>query len=170
MVANVWEQQPGEAARMYKAARMYFDLGPKRSQSAVAQHCCASVSTIGRWASRHNWKARAEAYDTYRLQVEDAERRRVLEEVAKMEAQKWFERVMLQREEEWEIARALLTRVRKMLASPIEDVKWDWREASRLIDQASRLVRVAGGEVAAMTVETPEERELTVRVEYVNEA
>jgi hypothetical protein len=162
-----WEQQPDEPAHCYEAARIYFDLGPRRSLRQAAQQCQHSPSALARWSARYHWVERARAYDAYRLKLEDEERKQILEEAARTEAQKWHERMSLEREEEWNTAQALLAKAREMLACPLEDTKWNWRDAGVLIDQAARLVRTAAG--------TPEPDDdspapaLTVRVEYAEE-
>jgi hypothetical protein len=165
-MAAPWEQQPDEAAHIYEVARIYFDLGPRRSYQATADRCTYSAATIGRWARRHQWRARARSYDAYRLKLEDNERQRVLAAATRTEAQKWQERLQLKREQEWQTAQELIGKAREMLASPLEDAKWNWRDAGVLIDQAARLVRLAAGEIAAESEEAGGEHTLTVRVEY----
>lgn len=183
-----WEQQPDEAQHIYAAARAYFDLGPARSQQAVARQVHKSRSTIARWSARHNWAARARAYDEQRLQMEEARRQGMLETVAQTEARleqaqarpqgwhmsapsaarQWGERLRQAREEEWQTTRALLARAREMLACPLEDAKWNWRDAAALIDQAAKLVRQVAGE--ALDAEVGQAGPgLTVRVEYADD-
>jgi hypothetical protein len=164
-----WEQQPGEQAQSYEAALVYFKLGPQRTLKEVAALYGKSPSTIARWSKRDNWRERAQAFDAHRLKMQDVERRKVLEEAARTEAQTWFERLRLEREEEWETSRALLAKARQMLASPLEDTKWNWRDAGVLIDQAAKLVRLAAGESDEAQDESGTQRELTIRVEYADE-
>lgn len=161
-----WEQLPDEKAHIYEAARVYFELGPRRTLREVARHCHRSPRTIAHWSGRFRWAERARAYDAYRLKLEDAERQKVLEHAARTEAQKWFERLREEREEEWRSAQALLAKAREMLACPLEDTKWNWRDAGVLIDQAAKLVRMAAGEPEDADDETSERGRLTVRVEY----
>jgi transposase len=163
-----WEQQPDEPAHTYEAARTYFDLGPRRSLRQAAQQCQISQSTLTRWSARYGWVERARAYDAYRLKLEDEERKLILEEAARTEAQKWHERMSLEREEEWHTAQALLAKAREMLSRPLEDTKWNWRDAGVMIDQAARLVRTAAGPPEPEDEDTPAPA-LTVRVEYAEE-
>jgi hypothetical protein len=165
--AYAWERQSDETAAMYAAARVYFELGPRRTLRAVAEQCTRSRSTIQRWSSRHQWVARARAYDEYRLAQEDAARRRVLAQATQTEARKWAERLAQEREDEWESSRALLEKAREMLASPLEDTKWNWRDAGALIKQAADLVRLAAGGVDLEGGATGET--VTVRVEYATD-
>jgi hypothetical protein len=123
---------------------------------------------VARWSARYNWQARAREYDAYRLRQEDEQRRRVLAEAARTERQKWQERLQCEREEEWQTAQALLARAREMLACPLEDTKWNWRDAAALITQAAKLVRLAAGEQDEQD-EQAGEHALTVRVEYVDD-
>lgn len=168
VVEATWEQQPDEPAQIYAVARAYFDLGPNRSLKQVAQETGHKERTVERWSARYRWRVRAKAYDAYRLQVEDSERRRVLEELARTEADKWGQRLRVEREEEWHTAQALLAKAREMLACPLEETKWNWRDASALIDQAARLVRTAASESELPDLDA-DEPGLTVRVEYVSQ-
>jgi hypothetical protein len=164
-----WEQRPDEPTQAYELARIYFDLGPKRSLRAVAKQSRKSISTVTKWSARYEWTVRARAYDAYRLRLEDAARKRVLAEAAQTEAQKWGERLRLEREEEWQTAQALLAKAREMLASPLEDNKWNWRDAGVMIEQAAKLVRIAAGDEQD-NEDDAGSKGLTVRVQYVDEA
>jgi hypothetical protein len=164
-----WEQRQDEPTQAYELARIYFDLGPKRTLRTVAKQSKKSISTVAKWSTRYEWAARARAYDVYRLRLEDAARKRVLADAAQTEAQKWGERLRLEREEEWQTAQALLAKAREMLASPLEDNKWNWRDAGIMIEQAAKLVRVAAGDEQDDEDDTGS-KGLTVRVQYVDEA
>jgi HrpA-like RNA helicase len=154
---------------MYEAARVYFELGPKRSLKAVAIQCQKHPSTVARWSSRHNWQARAQAYDDYRLMEKDEERQRVLEEVERAETRTWQERRQVGREEEWQAAYGLLAKAREMLACPLEDARWNWRDAAAMINQAAKLVRMVEARAEEQSKQDDSERVMTVRVEYADE-
>jgi hypothetical protein len=165
--SSCWEQQADEPAYVYEVARVYFEDGPRRSLKAAASACNRHPSTVARWSARYDWQTRARAYDAYRLKQEDEQRRLVLEEASRTEAQKWKERLKWEREEEWQTAQALIARAREMLACPLEDTRWNWRDAAALITQAAKLVRLAAGE--QIEQDETDERGLTVRVEYVDD-
>lgn len=61
--AALWEQQPGESAKAFKAFSLYRDMGIERSVRKVAQRLNKSLTLIGRWSSAHNWPERVRAYD-----------------------------------------------------------------------------------------------------------
>jgi len=60
---NQWERRPGESAKAYAAARVYFELGARRSIEVVAQRCRRSSSLLRRWSGHFQWVKRAVAYD-----------------------------------------------------------------------------------------------------------
>lgn len=66
-----WEKRPGETGRAHEAFRAYRDAGPTRTLAAVTD---AHGSTVQRWATRHDWRERAEAWDAELHRVEDARR------------------------------------------------------------------------------------------------
>lgn len=58
---------------------MYLRQGPARSVTMVAEELHKSRSLIGRWSSRHRWRARVDAWDasivtTYRAEAHEAQR------------------------------------------------------------------------------------------------
>lgn len=165
-IPSSWEQQPGEKDYVYEAACIYFEMGPGRSLKAVAARCQRHPATLAKWSAQYRWVARARAYDGYRLQREDEQRQRVLEAANQTEAQQWRERLLWKREQEWETSQALLAKAREMLACPLEDAKWNWRDAAALIHQAARLVQMAADAGSEQAADAGDE--LTVRVEYVD--
>lgn len=69
--APPWERRPAETSRAYAAFRQYRDAGPGRALTSVAGH---HYDTVRKWASRHRWKERAQAWDAEAYRQEDAAR------------------------------------------------------------------------------------------------
>ena len=57
----IWDRQSGETYPAYQAFQLYLT---ERSYPAVAKELNKSVSMIKRWAKRHDWRTRADAYDS----------------------------------------------------------------------------------------------------------
>ncbi len=60
---EAWERQPGESGPAFEAFTVYRDLGEKRTISAVAKQLNKSGTLCHRWKLKHDWRARADAYD-----------------------------------------------------------------------------------------------------------
>jgi hypothetical protein len=63
MSVNVWERQPAEGSKAYRAFLLFLEAGCERNAVAVARQCNVSKSMIHKWSSRFDWTARALAYD-----------------------------------------------------------------------------------------------------------
>ena len=93
-MAEVWDRQPTEGPRAYKAFLTYRNLGPKRSIDAACRLSLEPQGKYGKntvrgwekWSSLHQWVARAEAWDAWRQaeqerierEAEEAEIKRVM--------------------------------------------------------------------------------------------
>lgn len=74
---KAWEQQPGETSQAYRAARIYFDLGPGRTLLLTTQKVATASESPRRptkaprspsgsikgWAKQWRWAKRAQAFD-----------------------------------------------------------------------------------------------------------
>lgn len=58
-----WERQKGDGNQAWAAFVIYRDMGPTRSLRAVCSDMGKDIGQMGRWSSRHNWKARVTAFD-----------------------------------------------------------------------------------------------------------
>lgn len=76
-----WEQRPGEGKQHYDAFMAYLNLGVRRTLYAAAQALSYSPKSLAGWARKHDWKARAAAWDRH---LDEAARQGALEEVAAM--------------------------------------------------------------------------------------
>ncbi|NJO07457.1 MAG: hypothetical protein HC876_19170 [Chloroflexaceae bacterium] len=165
-----WEQQPDEGASAFAAAQTYFAMGRQRSQRRVAEQCQHSLSIVQRWAKRHRWMERARAYDTYCGQQRAAKLRQQHEVAAQETARKWQERMADECEAEWQTAHALTSKANEMLARPLEEARWTWRDAVAMLREAARMAHEAAeAATEAAAVAAEQSGELTVRVEYVGE-
>jgi len=70
---EAWERRADESAVAYEAFVAYREMTPKRSYRRAAQKLRKSEATVNRWRQRHEWTARARAYDERieRAQAED---------------------------------------------------------------------------------------------------
>lgn len=60
---QAWDRRETESAKAYAAFLVYRAAGKDRSVVAVAEACQKGVSILNRWSQRHDWPARAKAYD-----------------------------------------------------------------------------------------------------------
>lgn len=116
-----WEQLPAETSRAYVAFRQFRDLGPARTQRAVA----GSAKTIEGWSRRYHWADRARAWDVETHRLEDARR---LDSIRSMD------------EQHQQIARLMIAAGVRSLQG---DVELTPHQAARLLDIGTRLQRAA---------------------------
>jgi hypothetical protein len=116
---NQWERRPGESAKAYAAARVYFELGARRSIEVVAQRCRRSSSLWRRWSGHFQWVKRAVAYDAWA----DRLNQEALEIQAREAAKKWAEREEERREQKYQIAQKLAAKAIEMLEFPLATVQ-----------------------------------------------
>lgn len=151
---GIWTRQPGETARAYECFSAYRDLGPGRSMVEAYRHKTGketakqSSGHWNTWYRVHDWRRRAEAYDHH------------LDELGrKAEAEAWEKRRRDLVEEQFELSKAMLSKVDQMLKFPlvrqtvegesgpvtIEPVRWNMNSAARMAKIAIELGRLASG-------------------------
>ena len=169
-------QARGESWRANQALRDYAAMGPARSLRKLRERYLqqasssppagfraptASLATLETWSLKHDWVARVERGDG----------------LATLEAEAaWRQRREEEREEEWQLARALFRRAREMLAFPLvvevlqEDgskierpTNWRMADAAKFIELAAKLARLA----ARMRDDEPTESSLPETVFYI---
>ncbi|NJN65567.1 MAG: hypothetical protein HC884_02065 [Chloroflexaceae bacterium] len=173
----LWERQPGEGKQAYEAARVYFELGPRRSLAEVARMLGKSRGTIKGYSSRYRWRERARAFDAQGVPPEEVGQlsatgaTAVACSPAPGEGDRAHPHRQTREELEWEMSQALLARVREMLVVPLSELRWSPRDVAVYFDLAMDLMQRA-----AKTLEETEELEemaeskvVTVRVTYVDE-
>jgi hypothetical protein len=161
-----WEQQPGEAARAYEAARLFFELGPQRSVKTVALKLGKPVRTMHHYARRYRWNERAQAYDRHFYQIRQEQQEKVVAQRAEEEWQRWSQRMYEGREHEWEVSRKLLARAREVLEASIEEMRWSPRDVATCSSMAAQLLRQAASDTLQQSG-TDQAGETVIRVEYV---
>jgi len=62
---QLWEKQLGETDKAFDAFVVFRDLPGQRTYQAVADKLACSHTNVRQWASRWDWKVRADAYDRY---------------------------------------------------------------------------------------------------------
>ena len=147
-----WDRRPRESARPFEAARVYFEMGPARSLTAVAKRLQKQVRLIERWSARWGWVQRAVAYDDHMANKVQEE----IEKEAQADAAKWSRRAEEDRESDYQRAHKIEAKVDKMLEFPLsviirEDGKtiikpapgWKLANIPRLLATASDLKKRA---------------------------
>jgi hypothetical protein len=59
-----WDRQPRETSKAYAAFVIYRDMGTDRTVRSVAEALNKSGTLIAGWSGKHNWVARAAAWDS----------------------------------------------------------------------------------------------------------
>lgn len=136
---NPFQQQPGESAKAFEALQAYLDLGPARSLAAVARQLDKTPALIERWSAQHAWTERVQAHTEHLSRVE----REAQEATVREKAAEWAKRAQELKEQEWEVSRALIAKARQLLGK--EDLRGSARDASRMLETASKLGRLAAG-------------------------
>ena len=67
-----WDRLPEESPQAYAGFKAYRDLGEGRSFIATARALGRADSLIRRWATRHDWRARARAWDLLQARQDEA--------------------------------------------------------------------------------------------------
>jgi hypothetical protein len=174
--ADPLAQAAGESRRANQALRDYATMGAGRSLRKLHERYLqqasnkpptglrlptTSFTTLSTWSLKHDWVARTERWDGLAAQEAEAA---------------WRERREEEREEEWQLTRALFRRARDMLDYPLvvevedEDSKtvqrptnWRMADAARFIELAAKLARLA----ARMHDDDPSERALPETIFYI---
>ena len=168
-VSRIWYRldAAGESQHAYAYFKAYLAMQAPRNISRLARHLRMQRSGIARFASIYNWAQRAAAYDDWHTDIELTRMRRNAERRERV----WEERRDEQREAEWQIAQALLDKVRQMLTVPLftetvtemlkgidpdgriiveqviryEPLDWGATDMARFFDVASKMARLATG-------------------------
>lgn len=132
-----WEMMDGESAKNFEAFSIYLDLGPTRSCPQVAEKLRKSVGLMERWSRAYNWVERSTAWD--QEQGREA-RESQLSEIAKM------------RKRHAKLATDMLAKAAAALEKlPPDEVKAS--DVSRMVEVASKLERLARGDVGEVVEE-----------------
>lgn len=59
-----WDRRPRETSKAYAAFVIYRDMGTDRTVRSVAEALNKSGTLIAGWSGKHNWVARAAAWDS----------------------------------------------------------------------------------------------------------
>ena len=159
---NALQPLKTETAKAFAAFKAYAELGPERSPRAAGKILGKSESLMSRWSARHNWIARAKAWDAMNAEREH----RALAREAERRGVDWARRAQELREVEWDMARRLIEGGRvlleRLLARP--ERKLAGSDVARLLEVASKLGRLSAGMATEQTTTTGPENG-PVRVE-----
>jgi hypothetical protein len=169
-VIKPWERQPGETANAYRAALIYFGLGPGRTL-AQASNRYYQEETRFRPASnpRRKLDTNRPSGDIYKWSSENAWSARAL-----ADAEKWAKRFSQARQDDWDIAQAVKARSIEMLGFPLEQtreetvgedgkttviirepVKWTARDIAAFLKAANDIQDAIARQVAAEQAPPP---------------
>ena len=105
---DFFPRRPAETPRAFAAFLAYFQLGPARSPSAVAEKLGENPGTVKNWSSKFDWAERLQDYHSGLLQTQArAQAARQLQSAAD-----WNRRLEQFREQEWAVAQQLLSAAR----------------------------------------------------------
>ena len=133
-----WERQPKETALQYKYFETYLNLNPvKRTVRAAAEIWGKSKDTLEKYCTDNNWVERAAAWDDEQAKIAREEQKK---EIAEM------------RERQARIAKKALDKVESYLDKlDVSDINPS--SASKLIESASKLERIARGDIGEVIEE-----------------
>lgn len=134
-----WARQPDESDVAFEAFTIYRDLGPQRSQSAVARQINRELSQLKGWSLRHSWVARSLAWDDHLDAIARAAMERARVDMGRKHAEAAMKML--------EIGLEGLETVREKMQQPDVDPK-DVRE---FIEAAIKLERLARGEAESVS-------------------
>ena len=145
-----WEQQPGEKAKRYAAAKVYFAIGPDRSLPEVARRVGKSHDLMKRWSAEDHWKDRSAARDRWVAKIEEEAREKQRRAKAALRAQ----RADQSEEEDYALAQKMRQKANRMLDFPLSEAtttdpqgktviikpaRWNIGMVPRLAESASKL-------------------------------
>lgn len=130
-MAELWERQPGETAKAFKAFCVYRDLGPDRSIAKAGAALGQLPGGLEDWCSKNEWVKRSMAWDD---EKDRQARQEQLDEIKKM-------RVRHAR-----IAQKALEKVSAALDN-INPKAMSNADVARLMDVSSKLERLSRGDV-----------------------
>lgn len=122
---RIWERMPHEPPKAYAAFVIYRSLGKTRSTREVyeltkglepgSKKVGGIPPYFSKWSSHYGWVSRAAAFDEHMLGVaQEAE-----EEALSQSARMWAHRFNTQREQEFDLAQQLISKVEEMLSFPV---------------------------------------------------
>jgi hypothetical protein len=137
----VFPRRPGETPRAFGAFLAFFQLGPSRSLTAVAEALGENPATVKNWSSKYHWSDRLLAYQSGLLQSQVAAEAAL----ARSSATDWARRGREFREHEWVAGQKLLGAVLCFLENfgDREVEKMTLAQVSRALQISTRVSRSA---------------------------
>lgn len=156
----LWEIQAGETTLAYQRFRVYRDLGPSRTHKRVAEIEGRAHQQISDLSAKYRWVERVQAYDAYLETVLLGRQEAAIREASRS----WVARQDEIRQAEYEVAMALVDKVREMLKHPITEVRrnrvyierpkwvwlttivparWDWKSAADILTKVAFQARLS---------------------------
>jgi hypothetical protein len=95
---EVWERQPNEPQKSFKAFTVYRDLGLDRSLSKAAEKLDVGKMVLGRISRKFGWVSRCAAYDAYSDKIKlDAKAEKIRRDVLDMDERQAKDAMAFQR-------------------------------------------------------------------------
>jgi hypothetical protein len=158
---KAFERQPREGARAFAAFQMFLDLGPDRSIKQLIETSGLNAKRIRSWHTLNKWRDRALAWEEF---LAESQRKRA-EKILAKDSEKWAQRIIEMREDEFSLAKKLITKAHELLALPltqqiiekvdaetgiatvtiIKPVRTTLGDAAKFGAVASQLMRLASG-------------------------
>ncbi len=138
-----FERLPEESEKAFAAFSLYLSLGPQRGLREVARKLDKSLTVVGDWSKKFDWRARVAAHSAHLAIVE----REAIEAVARGKSAEWSIREQKLRETEWAMHEAAIAAAKKGLAAYMEREKVyaNLADIARMLEIASKLGRLATG-------------------------
>ena len=139
-----WDKQPTESQEAFHAFAVYRDMGPDRKMREVGKQLERPYASICKWASpgKHNWTARATAWDVHHDRLIQTEFARETKRMAKRHADNAAAALA-----------AAMSTIMLYVKSPRnpKPKQLDSKDAIRLFEVAMKMERQARGEPDAIT-------------------
>lgn len=122
-----WAQRIGESMAAYSLFLVYLQLGPQARKTqtegyeAVAEESGRHIEVVRKVASYNAWPSRARAYDERLAEVQLKAAEKALEKDAVLRAKKRSQYL----EEEFDVAKKLLSQAKQMLEAPLYETTVD---------------------------------------------
>ena len=137
--AELWERQDGESPQAWESFVAYRDLGAERSLTKAGELVGRARQTMSVFSMKWKWVERCAAWDA---ELDRQARQAQLDAIKKM------------RKRHADLAMAALAKTARALAR-IPEEEWKAGDVARMMEVASKLERIARGDVS----EVIEERE-----------
>jgi hypothetical protein len=90
MTPEPWDKLPEESEKQFLAFQFFLQLGPERTQAAMAEAGLACRNTITEWYRRFSWADRSAAYDASNLTIQESALERDLRDLVALQVRAYL--------------------------------------------------------------------------------